>query len=116
MIGYATIGSNDLEKSKAFYDTVLVPLGGKRAFASDRMQGWAGAGGAMLAVCTPYNGEAAVPGNGNMVALVVNARDKVDRLHAKALALGGSDEGAPVHLPHHSRRILGGHGEVLSLV
>ncbi len=53
MIGYATIGSNDLEKAKTFYDTVLVPLGGKRAFASDRMQGYAGAAGAMLAVCTP---------------------------------------------------------------
>ena len=64
MIGYATIGSNDLEKAKGFYDAVLTPLGGKRAFASDRMQGYAGAGGAMLMVCTPYDGEKAVPGNG----------------------------------------------------
>jgi predicted lactoylglutathione lyase len=36
-----------------------------------------------------------VAGNGNMIALVVDQRAKVDSLHAKALELGGSDEGAP---------------------
>jgi catechol 2,3-dioxygenase-like lactoylglutathione lyase family enzyme len=95
MIGYATIGSNDLEKAKSFYDTVLVPLGGKRAFASDRMQGYAGAGGAMLAVCTPYDGGKAVPGNGNMVALQAPSPEVIAETHALALANGASDEGAP---------------------
>jgi catechol 2,3-dioxygenase-like lactoylglutathione lyase family enzyme len=95
MIGYATIGSNDLEKAKTFYDTVLAPLGGKRTFASDRMQGYAGAGGAMLAVCTPYNGEQAAPGNGNMVALSAASPDLINQVHALALANGATDEGAP---------------------
>jgi catechol 2,3-dioxygenase-like lactoylglutathione lyase family enzyme len=95
MIGYATIGSNDLEKAKGFYDTVLVPLGGKRAFASDRMQGYAGAGGAMLAVCTPYDGEKAVPGNGNMVALQAPSPEVIKQVYDLALANGGTDEGAP---------------------
>jgi len=95
MIGYATIGSNDLQKSKGFYDTVLAPLGGKRAFASDRMQGYAGAGGAMLMVCTPYDGEKAVPGNGPMVALAAPSPDVIQQVHALALANGASDEGAP---------------------
>jgi catechol 2,3-dioxygenase-like lactoylglutathione lyase family enzyme len=95
MIGYATIGSNNLEKSKAFYDTVLVPLGGKRAFASDRMQGYAGAAGAMLAVCRPYDEKAAVPGNGNMVALSAPSHEVVNQTHALALANGATDEGAP---------------------
>ena len=95
MIGYATIGSNDLEKAKGFYDLVLQPLGGQRAFASDRMQGYAGPGGAMLAVCTPYNGERAVPGNGNMVALSASSPDLVDQVHALAMKNGASDEGAP---------------------
>ena len=95
MIGYATIGSNDLERAKAFYATVLAPLGGQPAFASDRMQGYAGAGGAMLAVCKPYNGEKAVPGNGNMVALSADSPATVDKVHALALAAGGVDEGAP---------------------
>ncbi|MGH6957686.1 MAG: VOC family protein [Caulobacteraceae bacterium] len=95
MIGYATIGSNDLEKALTFYDKVLVPLGGKRAFASDRMQGYAGAGGAMLAVCRPYDEQKASPGNGNMVALQAASPDVVKEVHALALASGGADEGAP---------------------
>ena len=95
MIGYATIGSNDLEKAKGFYDTILEPLGGKRTFASDRMQGYAGAGGAMLALCMPYDGEKAAPGNGNMVALSAPSPEVIQQVHALALANGASDEGAP---------------------
>jgi catechol 2,3-dioxygenase-like lactoylglutathione lyase family enzyme len=95
MIGYATIGSNDLEKAKSFYDAVLVPLGGKRTFASDRMQGYAGEGGAMLAVCRPYDEKPAQPGNGNMVALSAPSPDVVNTTHALALANGATDEGAP---------------------
>lgn len=95
MIGYATIGSNDLEKAKAFYAKVLAPLGGKPTFASDRMQGYAGAGGAMLAVCTPYDGQKAFPGNGNMVALQASSPEVIKEVHALALANGAADEGAP---------------------
>ena len=95
MIGYATIGSNDLEKAKGFYDVVLTPLGGRRAFASDRMQGYAGSAGAMLAVCTPYDGAAAQPGNGNMLALSSPTKELVDETYALALANGAADEGAP---------------------
>jgi catechol 2,3-dioxygenase-like lactoylglutathione lyase family enzyme len=95
MIGYATIGTNDLEKAKAFYATVLAPLGGKPAFASDRMQGYAGSGGAMLAVCTPYDGGKAVPGNGNMVALQASSPELVKEVYDLALASGATDEGAP---------------------
>jgi catechol 2,3-dioxygenase-like lactoylglutathione lyase family enzyme len=95
MIGYATIGSNDLEKAKTFYDVVLTPLGGRRAFASERMQGYAGSTGAMLAVCTPYDGATAAPGNGNMLALSSPSKELVDQVHALALANGAADEGAP---------------------
>jgi catechol 2,3-dioxygenase-like lactoylglutathione lyase family enzyme len=95
MIGYATIGTNDLAKAKGFYEAVLAPLGAKPAFASDRMQGYAGAGGAMLALCTPYDGEAAVPGNGNMVALQAPSPDVIKQVYDLALANGGADEGPP---------------------
>ncbi len=49
----------------------------------------------MLAVCTPYNEEAPNPGNGNMVAIPAGSKEQVDKLYAKALALGGTDEGEP---------------------
>ena len=49
----------------------------------------------MLAVCTPYNEEAPSPGNGNMVAIAPGSKEMVDKLYAKALELGGADEGEP---------------------
>jgi catechol 2,3-dioxygenase-like lactoylglutathione lyase family enzyme len=98
MIGYATVGTNDLDRARAFYDTLLAEIGGRRVMefpeSGFTMYG-TGSRSPGLAVTRPYDGRPAEPGNGHMVALVVDAREKVDRLHAKALALGGSDEGAP---------------------
>jgi predicted lactoylglutathione lyase len=96
MIGYATLGSNDFEKAKAFYDVVLGELGGKRTMTMDRMQGYgSAAGGAMLAVCKPYDDKPATVGNGVMISLAAPSRELVDKTYATALANGASDEGAP---------------------
>jgi len=96
MIGYVTLGTNDLPRAKAFYDALLAEIGiGRIMEFGDRGYAW---GTAMdkpaLAIMKPFDGKAATAGNGTMIALVVDAKDKVDRVHAKALALGGKDEGA----------------------
>lgn len=96
MIGYATLGSNDLEKAKKFYDEFLGAFGGKQLFDMERIVFWAGPdGGAMLAVCVPYDEKEAKPGNGTMLALQAKSKEEVDAMHAKALELGATDEGAP---------------------
>ncbi|MGB5947936.1 MAG: VOC family protein [Parvibaculum sp.] len=96
MIGYVTLGSNDRQKAGAFYDELLGLLGAKRAMVDgDRFIGWSNGQGAMLAVIKPFDGNPATVGNGNMVSLAVGSRENVDKIHAKALALGGKDEGAP---------------------
>lgn len=97
MIGYITLGSNDMEKAKGFYDAVLAELGAKRGMAiEDRMQFWANdAGMPMFGVCKPYDEKPATVGNGQMISLFAPTRDVVDKTHAKALASGGTDEGAP---------------------
>jgi catechol 2,3-dioxygenase-like lactoylglutathione lyase family enzyme len=97
MIGYVTLGTNDLEKARGFYDELFGAIGGSRLMVMDHgftLYGtaWGRPG---VAITPPYNGERATAGNGNMVALVLDSRDRVDSLHAKALELGGSDEGAP---------------------
>lgn len=94
MLGYVTIGTNDLEKASAFYDAILAPLGAKRVHAFDRGIFY-GETGMELAVVKPFDGEAAARGNGSMAALEAPARAVVDTVHALALVLGGSDEGAP---------------------
>ena len=97
MIGYVTIGTNDLDKARAYYDALFGTIGASRKMEFEGGftlygTGWGAPG---VAVTPPYNGEPAVAGNGNMVAIVMDSRDKVDAFHAKALELGGSDEGPP---------------------
>ena len=96
MIGYVTLGANDIDRAAAFYDALFGELGAKRLIETDRLIGWgASLGEPMVAVIKPYDGKAATVGNGVMVALAVRERAQVDGLHAKALALGAADEGSP---------------------
>lgn len=95
MIGYTTIGTKNLGKALAFYDTLLGELGGKRVMETKNGQLYGFAQGPLFGVTKPFNGDAQHCGNGNMIALRAPNRDKVGELHAKALSLGGVDEGAP---------------------
>ena len=95
MIAYATIGVNDLDRARSFYDPVIGALGGKRTMAFERMQFYGGEGRAMLAICTPYDEKPATAGNGSMFGLPAASREAADAAHAAALAAGGKDEGAP---------------------
>jgi predicted lactoylglutathione lyase len=96
MIAYTTIGTADIEKAKAFYLAVLADMEVSVLMDIGRLAALGtAAGGAMLAVCTPYNDEAPSPGNGNMVSIAPGSRELVDKLYAKALELGATDEGAP---------------------
>lgn len=96
MIGYVTLGTNDLARASAFYDALLAELGAKRSMEFPNGNVWGVSfDKPMLGAMRPYNGDAATFGNGTMVALVVDAPDKVKRVYDKALELGGTDEGAP---------------------
>jgi catechol 2,3-dioxygenase-like lactoylglutathione lyase family enzyme len=96
MIGYTCVGTNDLVRATAFYDNLLSLLGAKRFFESDRGIGWGCAPEQpMFSVMKPFDGQPASAGNGVMVSLVAKSAAQVDALYAKALSLGGRDEGAP---------------------
>lgn len=97
MIGYVTVGTNDLKRARGYYDALLADLGAKRLMELDDGFTLYGThfGKPALAVVPPYDGGKAVPGNGTMVALAMDSRDRVDNLHARALELGGTCEGPP---------------------
>lgn len=97
MIGYATIGTNDLERATKFYDAVLAPLGGRRTFANgDRMQFYgSSATPGMIAVSKPYDEQPATAGNGTMFGLPAATKADVDAAYAAAIAAGGVCDGAP---------------------
>ena len=99
MIGYATLGTNDIDSALTFYDALFATVGGKRLMQmpdSRQLTFYgAGAGKPMLAIGKPYDGQDATAGNGTMVALAADTREQVDQVYAKAIDLGGADEGAP---------------------
>ena len=109
MIGYVTIGTDDLERAVAFYDPVLGALGHERTFKDGGWAGYAPKGQsdkAAIFLCSPHNGEPAKAGNGIMIGLTAQSSDQVAAFHAAALANGGTDEGAPGPRPEGSAQYL----------
>lgn len=94
MIGYVTLGTNDLPRAIAFYDALLAEVGAKHLMEFPTGIVW---GVSMdkpsLGIMKPYDGQPATRGNGTMVALVVKEPAQVDKIYAKALSLGATDEG-----------------------
>lgn len=96
MIGYVTLGTNDLERAAKFYDAIAAKLG------TSRMMEWPGAiawgtpgGSAGIGLTKPFDGQTATVGNGVMVALEAKSPDQVQEIYETALANGGTCEGPP---------------------
>ncbi len=96
MIGYVTLGTNDFTAAVGFYDALLAELGAGRIMENDSFVAWSVSPKTpAISVLRPYDGNPATVGNGIMVALAVDSPEKVAAVHARALELGGTDEGAP---------------------
>ena len=100
MIGYSTLGTNDIARARGFYDALFEIVGAKRIMEfGDDLGGFTMWGTSWdkpgVAVTLPYDKQPATVGNGNMIALTVEQRAHVDALYAKALELGGTCEGPP---------------------
>ena len=96
MIGYVTVGTNDLESAVAFYDELFALVGAQRFLEEPgAFVAWAVAPDQPgFSVTRPFDGNPATVGNGCMTALVVNSTEMVHKVHDKAIELGGTDEGA----------------------
>ena len=96
MLGYVTIGTNNISKARAFYGALLSELGMAELFDNDRLYFYGSAPqGPYVVVGGPYDKQTATVGNGMMVALNCHDNDRIDAMHAKALELGATDDGAP---------------------
>lgn len=96
MIGYVTVGTNDLPRAAKFYDALAAEMGTGRMMEFETFIAWGTPGGGCgIAATKPFDGQAASVGNGVMAAFEAKDQAQVDRLHAIALEHGGTDEGAP---------------------
>jgi predicted lactoylglutathione lyase len=96
MLGYVTLGTNDLARAAKFYDAIAAELGVSRMMENEQFIAWGKpGGGAGIGLTKPFDGKPATVGNGIMAALAARDRAQVDKLHALAMRLGAKDEGAP---------------------
>jgi len=96
MIGYVTLGTNDLARAARFYDAIAAEMGPGRMMEFDSFIAWGTAGGgAGIGLTKPFDGNPATVGNGVMVALEAKDQDQVKRIYDIALSHGGTDEGPP---------------------
>ena len=95
MIGYVTLGTNDFDKAATFYDALFAEIGAGRFMDAESFIAWSVTPGTpAVSIIKPFDGNPATVGNGVMVALQCDSREMVDKLYAKAIELGGADEGA----------------------
>ena len=94
MIAYTTFGTNDLERSRAFYDALFGEIGIGVLWSDDNFVGYGPSmDQPMFAISRPFDGKDATAGNGTMIAFACPDAATVDKVHAKALALGAENEG-----------------------
>ncbi|MGL6224972.1 MAG: VOC family protein [Steroidobacteraceae bacterium] len=100
MFSHVMIGSNDIDRSKRFYDAVLATLG-----AGEPLRNMAGTGhtrlfyrhdGSTFCVTEPINGEPATSANGGTIGFKCHSPEQVQQFHDAAVAHGGTSiEAAP---------------------
>ena len=109
-ISYIMVGSNDLERSKQFYDAIMPHIGGHLAHEYAGMAyGYELDGGGAVWIAHPYDKATATPANGSMPGFGCVDRAAVDAAHAAALANGGSNEGDPGPRPLYGDDFYGGY-------
>jgi len=96
MIGYTTLGTDNLNHDATFYDTLLAPLNAKRVMQADDFVAWGSSEQQpMFSIHLPADGQPASIGNGVMIALKAKNIEQVKSLYDKAILLGAIDEGKP---------------------
>ncbi|MGL5839726.1 MAG: VOC family protein [Sphingorhabdus sp.] len=109
-IDYIMIGSNDLTRSRKFYDAVMPHIGAKLAHDyGDITFGYKTMNGATIWVARPNDKGVARPANGSMPGFGCTSKEAVDAAHAAALANGGTNEGDPGPRPMYGPTFYGGY-------
>ncbi len=89
MFSHVVVGSNDLAKSKAFYDAVFAAMGGKPGMDMGTRLAYAHKGSNFM-VTKPINGEAACFANGGTIGFSMDSSEQLQAWHDAGVAAGGT--------------------------
>ena len=96
MFSHVVLGSNDLERSKTFYDAIIGALGGRPGFVDPKGRIVYNHNGANLLITAPIDGKPATSANGGTIGFAVSGPEQADAWHAAGVANGGTSiEDAP---------------------
>lgn len=94
MLSHIMIGSNDIERSKKFYNAVLAVVGGSEPMANVNATGHTRLfyihNGSTFSISEPINGETVTPSNGSTIGFACDSLEQVTKLHDVAVANGGT--------------------------
>lgn len=89
MFSHMVVGSNDIDRSRTFYDGLFGAIGGKPAVTDDKGRLIYFHNGSMFLVTKPIDGEDATHGNGMTIGFTVEGPEQADAWHAAGVAHGG---------------------------
>jgi catechol 2,3-dioxygenase-like lactoylglutathione lyase family enzyme len=101
MFSHVMVGSNDLERSRAFYDALLGTLGIPPGFR-DKNRFFYRAKGATFCLSVPIDGQPATSANGGTIGFAADSPEQVDAFHAAGVAAGGTSIEDPPGLREHA--------------
>ncbi|QZH75396.1 MAG: VOC family protein [Erythrobacter sp.] len=106
MLNHVFLGTNDVDKSRAFYNATMGAIGVAPVGEYPHLTIYANQDGA-VAVGKPANGEAANPSNGATLGLKAANYAEVDAWHAAGVANGGTCDGPPGIRPNSPGQMYG---------
>jgi len=90
MFSHMMVGSNDIAKSKTFYDAIFTAIGGKPGIQDDKGRLIYMHNGGIFLVTKPIDGKAATHGNGSTLGFAMKSPAEADAWHAAGVAAGGT--------------------------
>jgi catechol 2,3-dioxygenase-like lactoylglutathione lyase family enzyme len=100
MFSHVVVGSNDLARSKIFYDAVLAVLGAAPGEYDAKGRLIYVHGGSRFLITTPVDGAPAVPGNGHTLGFAMESPEQARAWHAAGVANGGTTAEDPPGVRH----------------
>lgn len=89
MFSHIVVGSNDIDRSKRFYDAILGALGAKAGVINQKKQLIYAFKGGLLLVTSPLNGQPATGANGGTIGFASDSSEQVEAWHAAGVSNGG---------------------------
>jgi len=90
MFSHVMVGSNDIARSKTFYDALFAVMGAGPAMVDPKGRLAYRHNGAAFMVTTPIDGEPATVANGGTIGFGLSGPEQVDAWHAAGVAHGGT--------------------------